>query len=139
MHHEQARSFSARGSHDAASPRERQTQPDCREVTQIEGDRTRRLRGAVPGLLSAAEWSNLVAALRLTEREADILRAMFYDERATSLAKRLNLTPNTIHTYRKRLLLKLDVRSMTLAVAHVFALYVHQKKVEELRISDEGS
>jgi DNA-binding CsgD family transcriptional regulator len=78
----------------------------------------------IPDLLSAEDWLRLVNALRLTRREADILRCVFYDERSTSLAKSLQLSRNTVHAYRERLLRKLDVESMTQAIAHVFAVYV---------------
>jgi DNA-binding CsgD family transcriptional regulator len=78
----------------------------------------------IPELLSAEDWLSLVHALRLTRREADILRCVFYDERSTSLAKSLQLSQNTVHAYRERLFRKLDVESMTQAIAHVFAVYV---------------
>jgi DNA-binding CsgD family transcriptional regulator len=78
----------------------------------------------IPDLLSAEDWLRLVNALRLTRREADILRCVFYDERSASLARSLQLSQNTVHAYRERLFRKLDVESMTQAIAHVFAVYV---------------
>jgi DNA-binding NarL/FixJ family response regulator len=90
----------------------------------------------VPDLLSADEWSRLVGALGLVGREVDVLRAAFYDERVSAIAKRLKLKRDTIHTYRKRLFLKLDVRSMTQVLAYAFAVYVEQPQTRRDSSSD---
>lgn len=87
-------------------------------------------RRAVPDLLTAAEWSKLVRALRLTRREADVSRRALYDERASSLANDLGLSVDTIRTYRNRVFRKLDVRSMTQAIAYAFSVYVQLSRAE---------
>jgi DNA-binding CsgD family transcriptional regulator len=85
----------------------------------------RTLAGArLPDLLSAGEWSRLIAALRLAPREGDVLRAGFCDERYAQIARRLGIRTNTVHTYCDRVLLKLRVGSLTQALSFVVAVHL---------------
>lgn len=79
-----------------------------------------------PDVMTREQWSRLICTLRLSPREADVLRAAFYDERTTAIAKFLGLSRNTVHTYRDRLFRRLGVASMTQAISLAFGVYVEQ-------------
>jgi hypothetical protein len=49
-------------------------------------------RDRLPDVLSEGEWTRLIRALQLSQREADVLRCAFYDERTDVMATRLNLS-----------------------------------------------
>jgi DNA-binding NarL/FixJ family response regulator len=71
----------------------------------------------LPDLLSSDEWCRLSRALNLSQRQSEILRCAFSDERDSSIAERLGVSAHTIHTQRMRLFRKLHVASMTQAIA----------------------
>ena len=47
----------------------------------------------------------------LTRREAEVLRAMVTGDRVRTIAKTLNLAPNTVRNHRKSIFIKIGVRS----------------------------
>ncbi|MFE3201749.1 response regulator [Embleya sp. NPDC059237] len=55
-------------------------------------------------------------ARRLTDREADVLRAMARGQSNTEIARTLHLSVETVKTHVKHILAKLDVRDRTQAV-----------------------
>ena len=78
----------------------------------------------LPDVLTPEDWTYLMAALRLSPREADILRAGCYDESLNAIAYTLGLSTHTVHTYRSRLYRKLGVRSFAQALSIAFTAYV---------------
>lgn len=78
----------------------------------------------LPDLLSQEQWTALIREMRLSNREADILRSAFYSDRTDAVAEKLGLAASTVHTYRDRLYRKLGVASLTQAVGAAFAAYV---------------
>jgi DNA-binding CsgD family transcriptional regulator len=82
----------------------------------------------VPDLLSPLEWSQLLAALRLSPRQAEVLRHALYDSRDSRIAERMRLPISTVHSHRGRLFRKLAVGSMAEALSLVFATYVLMTK-----------
>src|SRR5436190_1028509 len=64
---------------------------------------------AVPDALSELQWACIIDALGLSQREAEILRCAFYNERDTSIANSLGISSHTVHTHRVRLFRKLGV------------------------------
>jgi DNA-binding CsgD family transcriptional regulator len=73
----------------------------------------------VPDLLSPLEWSQLIAALRLSPRQAEVLRHALYDSRDSRIAERMRLPISTVHSHRGRLFRKLAVGSMAEALSLV--------------------
>ncbi|MEU0933757.1 MULTISPECIES: response regulator transcription factor [unclassified Embleya] len=59
-------------------------------------------------------------AARLTEREADVLRAMALGLSNTEIARTLHLSVETVKTHVKHVLAKLDVRDRTQAVVWAY-------------------
>lgn len=57
------------------------------------------------------EWRVLADLLRLSPREAEIVRHVFDDAAEAAIARDLDLAPSTVHTYLGRLYRKLSVRS----------------------------
>jgi len=78
----------------------------------------------VPDMLSDVEWGRLVAALRLSPREDDMLRGMFYDERVDSIARTLGLSKHTVRTYRDRLYRKLGIGTCAQLLALAFSVHL---------------
>ena len=77
----------------------------------------------LPDLLTEPDWRKVVRALRLSGRQADILRFAFYDERDEAIAMRLGCSVHTIHTHRMRLFRRLGVSSMAQAIAVTASMF----------------
>jgi DNA-binding CsgD family transcriptional regulator len=77
-----------------------------------------------PDLLTDGEWQAIVMNLSLSKREAEMVWQANYDESVTGIARRLGLSPNTVHTYRERLYRKLGVSSFCQVIAIVFATHL---------------
>lgn len=75
-----------------------------------------------------------MAALRLSNREADIVKQACYDDSVGVIAARLGLSPHTVHTHRERLYRKLNVNSLCQVMSVVFAAHV---SLERMRLSPE--
>jgi DNA-binding CsgD family transcriptional regulator len=77
-----------------------------------------------PDVLSVAQWTAIVETLRLSNREAQIVREACYDESVLGIAARLRISPHTVHTHTGRLFRKLNVNSLAQAIALAFATHV---------------
>ena len=77
-----------------------------------------------PDVLTSGEWEALLRALRLSAREAELLRCICHDDGTDDIAERLRLSRHTIHTYRERLYRKLGVNSASQVVAVAFSVHV---------------
>ena len=73
-------------------------------------------------LFRPSEWERLGNILQLSPRELEILQAVFDDLSEPVIAKRLDLSVHTVHTYLKRLYQKLDARSRVEVVCTVVAV-----------------
>lgn len=76
-----------------------------------------KLRGAA--VLSAHAWVEIAAALNVTQRELQIIQAVFDNLHKTAIARRLGISPNTAHTHLNRLFKKLNVTTRTELVLRV--------------------
>jgi len=61
-------------------------------------------------LFDAAGWRRIVAAYGLTPRELDILRQVFRGHPETRIAWHLKISRHTVHTHKKNIFGKVDVR-----------------------------
>ena len=77
-----------------------------------------------PGFLTLAEWNVLVRDLALSVRESEVLALLLRGASESTIATSLSLSDGTVHTYLRRLYLKLGAASRSHAVARVFAEYV---------------
>ena len=80
---------------------------------------TRRLLAAYAGRL-APDRERLARAARLTEREAEVLRALAEGLSNTEIAGRMWVSPETVKTHIKSILSKLEVRDRTQAVVWAY-------------------
>lgn len=92
-----------------------------------------------PDLMSGPDWHLLVRSLGLSRREAEVLRASFYDDRVASIAARLGLAESTVHTYRQRLFAKLGISRCTQLLAVVFSAYLQMERVRPTPARNDGS
>jgi DNA-binding CsgD family transcriptional regulator len=89
---------------------------------QVSGDA---FQSRAPDLLNEAQWRAIAQLLRLSDREAQILRYACYDDSVLVMAQRMRLSRHTVHTYRERVFRKLGVRSLCQVVSLAFAAFVH--------------
>jgi DNA-binding CsgD family transcriptional regulator len=82
------------------------------------------MRPHAPDFLSNDQWAEITGALRLSPREAELVRQANYDERVSVMSARLGLSPNTIHAYRGRLFRKLGVNNFCQVIAIVFGVHM---------------
>lgn len=75
-------------------------------------------------VLLDGEWSAIIKALRLSPREAELIRHAFHGRSLAETAKEIGISEHTVHTYRGRMYRKLGVTSLSEAVAIVFASFV---------------
>lgn len=84
-------------------------------------------------LIGVDAWLAIVQALRLSQREADVLRSFFESHEIASIARNLGLSRDTVHTYRGRLFAKLRVHSVPEAMTLVFATYLDHQRIQSVR------
>lgn len=60
-------------------------------------------------VLTEAEWLSIVASLRMSDREFQIVQSIFDGDKEATIAESLDLSPHTVHTYIERLYRKLGV------------------------------
>jgi DNA-binding NarL/FixJ family response regulator len=83
-------------------------------------------RSPSPGhsLLPRIAWDQLREALRLSQREIQVVRGVFDDWKEEQIAHELGLSPHTVNTYLQRLYKKLHVSSRAQLVVRVMADYL---------------
>ncbi len=62
-------------------------------------------------LPSGEEWDRLTQQLRLSARQAEVVRALLEDMTVEAVATQLGIRPDTVKTYLKRSYQRLKVRS----------------------------
>ena len=80
-----------------------------------------RIRPPGSEVLSKEAWKSVARSLKLSARQCEILKAIFDDEGATSIARRLGISPKTVHSYMQRLHQKFGVGSRAGLVVRVTA------------------
>ncbi len=83
-----------------------------------------RINKAGPAFLPDSKWLAIATSLRLSRREAEILRGIFNDDSEAVIAELLGMSPHTVHTHLERLYKKLGVNSRCETVVRIFAEYV---------------
>jgi DNA-binding CsgD family transcriptional regulator len=74
-------------------------------------------------LQSAARGASVdvLQALGLTAREAEVLQGLMYGQATVELAARMEISPRTVHKHSERIYAKLGVRDRIEAVAVAWA------------------
>jgi DNA-binding NarL/FixJ family response regulator len=92
-------------------------------------------RGARPerpfgrSVFSSDIWDLLTRSLGLSQRESEIVQALFDDEKESAIADHLGISRHTVHTHIERLYRKLEVTSHAALVRHVFVEFLYLVKV----------
>jgi DNA-binding NarL/FixJ family response regulator len=92
-------------------------------------------RGARPerpfgrSVFSSDIWELLTRSLGLSQRESEIVQALFDDKKESAIADHLGISRHTVHTHIERLYRKLEVTSHAALVRHVFVEFLYLVKV----------
>jgi DNA-binding NarL/FixJ family response regulator len=84
----------------------------------------RRAQPSGRSLFSDNIWRLLAGSLELSPRESQIVRAVFDDQKESTIAVSLGISPHTVHTHFERLYRKLGVTSRLTLVSRVFVEYL---------------
>jgi DNA-binding CsgD family transcriptional regulator len=71
----------------------------------------------------------------LSLREAQIVLAMFDDQKESAMASDLGISPHTVHTHIDRLYRKLSVSSRVALVLRIFVEYLYLAKAADAESS----
>jgi DNA-binding NarL/FixJ family response regulator len=69
-------------------------------------------------------WQGMQGALRLSNRELQIVQGVFRDEKEECIAYDLGISPHTVNTYFQRLYSKLHVSSRTQLILLIVSEYL---------------
>ena len=86
--------------------------------------------GKIAHMLTSTQWRGIVACLRLTAREAQILMRVFENKKDLAIAMDLGISAHTVHTYFERMYRKLDVQDRCSLMIRVFETYVVLRTIE---------
>jgi DNA-binding NarL/FixJ family response regulator len=75
-------------------------------------------------MFSDSIWRLLAGSLELSQREFQILQAVFDDQKESAIAANLGISSHTVHTHLERLYRKLGVTSRVTLVSRVFVEYL---------------
>lgn len=75
-------------------------------------------------IFSHSEWDEIGTTLYLSPRELQIVQGVFDDAKEAAIARRLKISPHTVHTYLERIYRKLDVNSRVQMIVRVMARYL---------------
>ena len=71
---------------------------------------TETISPSLSSFLNEAAWERLAEKLRLSPREVQVVQGVLEDETELAIARRLGMSPHTVHTHMDRLHGKLSVR-----------------------------
>jgi DNA-binding CsgD family transcriptional regulator len=74
--------------------------------------------------LNDATWRSLGEELELSIREMEVLRCVLSDEKEVTIARRLRISPHTVHTHMERLHAKLGARTRVQLVLSVVGKFL---------------
>ncbi|MCB9858171.1 MAG: response regulator transcription factor [Phycisphaerales bacterium] len=75
-------------------------------------------------LLQQDQWRTIVADLRLSPREEEIVKYIFDGLKETAIARALDISPHTVHTHLERLYHKIHVQSRCEVALRVFQTFL---------------
>ncbi|MGA2229887.1 MAG: helix-turn-helix transcriptional regulator [Tepidisphaeraceae bacterium] len=79
---------------------------------------------SLSSFLNDAAWERLAEKLKLSPREIQIVRAVFEDQKELVIARRLGMSPHTVHTHMDRLHSKLSVRGRSQLIIKVLTTFL---------------
>lgn len=78
-------------------------------------------------------WRDLALALKLSQRELEIVQAVFDDHKESLIASNLGISSHTVHTHLERLYRKLEISSRVALVSRVFIEYLRLQPARRVR------
>jgi DNA-binding CsgD family transcriptional regulator len=89
-------------------------------------------------LLPSAMWSRVRDALRLSDRELQIVQGIFEDQKQESIAYTLGISPHSVNTYIQRIYSKLRIGSRPQLILRVMSEYLASvPSLEETEIFED--
>ncbi|MGD0768641.1 MAG: helix-turn-helix transcriptional regulator [Tepidisphaeraceae bacterium] len=79
---------------------------------------------SLSSFLNEAAWERLAVKLKLSPREVQIVRALLEDQRELEIARRLRVSPHTVHAHMDRLHGKLSVRSQPELILKILTAFL---------------
>src|SRR5262245_41916499 len=77
-------------------------------------------------MFSQATWRLITRSLGLSQRQSQIVQALFDDEKEAAIAEHLGISPHTVHSHLERLYRKVGVTSRAALVRRIFAEYLSE-------------
>ena len=78
-------------------------------------------------LLSEREWQTVACGFKLSGREVRIVRYVVVEEmKESTIARRLGISPNTVHTHLRHLYVKLGVHSRAGAIVEILRGFIER-------------
>ncbi len=71
------------------------------------------------------EWPHVVAALRLSARQAEIAQMLLNDATEAEIARRLQIAPGTVNSHIRRLYAKLGVNTRVALASCIWSQCIH--------------
>jgi DNA-binding CsgD family transcriptional regulator len=78
--------------------------------------------------LDDSEWKQISLSLRLSPREAEIVRLLLSARSEKNVAEALAISVHTVHSHLERLYRKLSIRSRSELLVSIFLAYVQRQR-----------
>jgi len=79
---------------------------------------------SLSSFLGQAAWARLAEKLSLSGREVEVVKALLEDQRESEIARRLHVSPHTVHAHMDRLHGKLSVRSQPELILKILTAFL---------------
>jgi DNA-binding CsgD family transcriptional regulator len=80
-------------------------------------------------LLAPSQWGAIQESLKLSDRELQITKQVFNDEKEATIARKLGISSHTVHTHLERLYRKLGVSSRCELLVRIFGEHLGGERV----------
>src|SRR5713101_4899868 len=75
-------------------------------------------------ILPSDAWKIIANSLRISDRELQIIKGIFDDQKEFAIAQELTISVHTVHTHLERLYRKLGVSSRVTLVLYILSEYL---------------
>lgn len=85
----------------------------------------------VHAILSQVEWTEIGAQLTMSSRELEVVQMIFDGCIEYQIARELDISIHTVHTYIKRVYAKLNIHDQRELIVKVFSAYISLRAVND--------
>lgn len=82
------------------------------------------MSSSLSSFLNEAAWERLAEKLKLSPREIQIVQGVLEDRKEGEIARRLRMSPHTVHTHMERLHGKLSVRTRAEMILKILTAFL---------------